>query len=257
MSSPIKDLTNQSFNISTDNENNLFPNIKLLNSCKDLSSIIKNKFLNKDENAKLTQVKASKKQTNIININNEKIYNEILNDKTFLDELTELFNSLNKIISHLESYSKKVIDEEKIKILSNLNIQLNKYLANYQNVKDKKYLTPYESEINDNIIFEQIDKFLSLENHNNNNKEEQTSKDTFIIFKDNHFDELSEIDEKDYEKESICEEEKEIIESIKGVENKKNSNLPKSKENDKIKNNTLLKHKIKRNKDIIIDINEK
>jgi hypothetical protein len=255
MSSPIKDLTNQSFNTSTDNENNSFPNIKLLSSCKDLSSIIKDKFLNKNEIVKMTQIKASKKQNNIININNEKIYNEILNDKTFRDELTELFNCLNKIITHLESYSKKVIDEEKIKILSNLNIQLNKYLANAQNAKNNNYLTPCKSEINDDIIFEQIDKFLSLENHNNN-KEEQTSKDTFIIFRDNHFDELSEIDEKDYEKESICEEEKEIIESIKGVGKKKNVNLPKSKEEDKINNKTLLQHKIKRNKDII-DINEK
>ena len=128
MSSPIKDLTNQSFNTSADNENNSYPNIKLLNSCKDLSSIIKNKFLNKNENLNLTQVKANKKQNNIININNEKIYNEILKDKAFHDELTELFNSLNKIITHLESFRKKVIDEEKIKILSNLNIQLNKYI---------------------------------------------------------------------------------------------------------------------------------
>jgi hypothetical protein len=255
MSSPIKDLTNQSFNTSTDNDNNSFPNIKLLNSCKDLSSIIKDKFLNKNEIVKMTQIKASKKQNNIININNEKIYNEILNDKTFRDELTELFNCLNKIITHLESYSKKVIDEEKIKILSNLNIQLNKYLANAQNAKNNNYLTPCKSEINDDIIFEQIDKFLSLDNHNNN-KEEQTSKDTFILFRDNHFDELSEIDEKDSEKESICEEEKEIIESIKGVENRKKANLPKSKEKNKIKNKTLLQHKIKRNKEII-DINEK
>ena len=255
MSSPIKDITNQSFNTSADNEIILYPNIKLLNSCKDLSSIIKKNFLNKNENLNLTQVKANKKQNNIININNEKIYNEILKDKAFHDELTELFNSLNKIITHLESFSKKVIDEEKIKILSNLNIQLNKYLENYQNVKNKKYLTPCDPEINDNIIFEQIDKFLSLDNHNNN-KEEQTSNDTFIIFRDNHFDDLSDIDGKDSEKESICEEEKEIIESIKGVENKKNANLPKSKEEDKIKNKTLLQRKIKRNKDII-DINEK
>jgi hypothetical protein len=255
MSSPIKDLSNQSFNTSTDNENISFPNIILLNSCKDLSSIIKNKFLNKNENIKMPQVKASKKQNNIININNERIYNEILNDKSFHAELTELFNCLNKIIAHLESYSKKIIDEEKIKILSNLNIQLNIYLANSQNIKNNKYLTPCKSEINDDIIFEQIDKFLSLDNHNNN-KEEQTSKDTFILFRDNHFDELSEIDEKDSEKESICEEEKEIIESIKGVENRKKANLPKSKEKNKIKNKTLLQHKIKRNKEII-DINEK
>ena len=255
MSSPIKDLTNQSFNTSTDNDNNSFPNIKLLNSCKDLSIFIKNKFLNKNDNIKTTQVKANKKQNNIININNEKIYNEILNDKTFMGELTDLFNSLNKIISHLESYTKKIIDEEKLKILSNLNTQLNKYLENFQNSKNNEYLTPGKSEINDNIIFEQIDKFLSLENHNNN-KEEQTSKDTFIIFRDNHFDDLSEIDEKDSEKESICEEEKEIIESIKGVENKKNLNLPKSKGEDKIKNKALLQRKIKRNKNII-DMNEK
>ena len=251
MSSPVKDLTHQSFNTSADNDNNSFPNIKLLNSCKYLSSIIKDKFLNKNENIKMTQVKSNKKQNNIININNEKIYNEILKDKTFLDELTELFNSLNKIIFHLESLSKKIIDEEKLIILSNLNIQLNKYLSNCQNIKNNKYLTPSKSEIDDNIIFEQIDKFLSLENHNNT-KEEQTSKDTFLIFRD----ELSEIDEKDSEKESIYQEEKEIIESIKGVENKKKINLPKNKEEDKIKNKTLLQHKIKRSKDII-DINEK
>ena len=230
-------------------ENILLPHIDLLNKCKELSILIKEQFLNRNQSSNnlpdiLTECKK-------FNINNDKIYKDLLSNSLFLNDLNKLFTSLYTIIGYLESYSKKLIDIEKISILFNLNNQLNKYLNNIPKEKDKKrnFLISSNSDfLNDNNIIGQINKFISL-----NEKEEQ---ETIIIHKDNNFDNLSEIiGEKDSAKESIFEEEKELIEHFKD-EDKEKEIINKKEEdltiNDEI---SLLNHKLKRN-ECIFEMNE-
>ena len=239
--------------IKNKEENILLPHIDLLNKCKDLSVLIKEQFLyrNQSSNNHPEILPECKK----FNINHDKIYKDLLSNSLFLNDLNKLFTSLYTIIGYLESYSKKLIEIEKISILFNLNNQLNKYLNNIPKEKDKKrnFLISSNSDfLNDNNnIIGQINKFISL-----NEKEDQEYKETIIIHKDNNFDNLSEIiGEKDSAKESIFEEEKELIEHFKN-EDKEKEIINKKEEdltiNDEI---SLLNHKLKRNENII-EMNE-
>ena len=151
----------------------------------------------------------------------------------------------------MDLYSKRMIDEQKLKILSDLNKQLNNYLNNIPKEKDKKlnYLISSNSKKNDSKIIEQINKFISL-----NEEEDQESKETIIVNKDSNFDNLSEIGEKESEKESILEEEKKIIEHLKGDEKEKKINkFEECKINGDL---SFLNHKIKR-KENIVEFNDK
>ena len=256
MFTPTKDIKSLSISIFKDNYS--FPQIKLLNSCKDLSSFIKGHFLNKNKSSKIQNeiLIFDKKET--FKVNEEKIYNEILNDKLLIDELNTLFKSLNIIITHLETYNKKIVEQEKIRILFDLNTQLNEYLNNLPKEKEKKinYLISSKAEMNEQIINDQIHKFFSL--NEKNEKNEEDSKDTILMNKENNFDNLSEIGEKESFKESVYDEEKEIIESMKIAENKKKfKKLNKLESQFKINDYfSFLNNKIKRNKEPI-DINEK
>ena len=235
-------------------ENILLPHIDLLNKCKDLSILIKEQFLNRNQSSNNhPEILPEYKKFNINY--NDKIYKDLLCNSLFLNDLNKLFTSLYSIIGFLESYSKKLIEIEKISILFNLNNQLNKYLNNIPNEKDKKrnFLISSNSDfLNDNYIIGQINKYISL-----NEKEDQESKDTIIIHKDNNFDNLSEIiGEKDSAKESIFEEEKELIEHFKD-EDKEKEIMYKKEEEIKINDDvSLLNHKLKRNENII-EMNEK
>ena len=241
MISPSKSAESKPNNIVE--EKHLFPQLKLLNSCNDLSHLISDNFFNKNQSLDIYQIKKIPKIKEKFNINTEKIYKELLNDNNFLNDLKQLFTSLISIINKMDLYSKKMIDQQKLKILSDLNKQLNNYLNNIPKEKDKKYnyLISSNSKKNDNQIIEQINKFISL-----NEEEEQESKET-IINKDNNFDNLSEIGEKESEKESILEEEKKIIEHLKGDEKEKIINNGDS---------SFLNHKIKR-KENIVEMNDK
>ena len=252
MSSTPKVIENQQFKIKE--ETLLSPHVKLLNKCKDLSIFIKEYFINKNNlsNNNLLEKSHSEHQE-IFNINDDKTYKDLLNNTIFLSDLNKLFNSLYSIIECLESYSKKNIEEEKIDILFNLNIQLNKYLNNIPKEKDKKryFLISSNSDfLNDNNIVDQINKFFSL-----NEKEDQESKETIIVHKDNNFDNLSEIGEKESAKESIFEEEKELIEHFKEEEKEKEKIKKKEDENRINDYLSFLNHKLKRNENII-ELNE-
>ena len=234
-------------------DKNLFPQLKLLNLCNDLSHLISDNFLNKSQSLDNHLIKKIPEIKEKFNINTEKIYKELLNDNNFLNDLKKLFTSLISIINKIDSFSKKMIEEQKIKILFDLNKQLNNYLNNIPKEKDKKlsYLISSNSKKNDIQIIEQINKFISL----NEEEEEQDSKETIIVNKDNNnFDNLSEIGQKESEKESILEEEKKIIENLKGHEKEKRINI--FGDCNINRDSSFLNHKIKRKKNII-DSNEK
>ena len=234
-------------------DKNLFPQLKLLNLCNDLSHLISDNFLNKSQSLDNHLIKKIPEIKEKFNINTEKIYKELLNDNNFLNDLKKLFTSLISIINKIDSFSKKIIEEQKIKILFDLNKQLNNYLNNIPKEKDKKlsYLISSNSKKNDIQIIEQINKFISL----NEEEEEQDSKETIIVNKDNNnFDNLSEIGQKESEKESILEEEKKIIENLKGDEKEKIFN--RFEDCNINRDSSFLNHKIKRKKNII-DSNEK
>ena len=240
MSSPSKIINTKSNKIVEDNQ--IFPQLKLLNACQNLSKFIKEKFFNISHSLNFNLKKQIPDLKDDLNINTDKIYKEMLNDKNFLNDLKQLFTSLNSIINKIELYSKKEADEEKIKILFDLNKQLNEYLKNIPKDKDKKhnYFISPNTKISDNHIIDQINKFISL-----NNKNDDDSKETIIIHKDNNFDNLSEIGEKESEKESIFEEEKEIIENLKEEKKEKlNKKVEEFKLNDYL---IFLNHKKKRN----------
>lgn len=229
----------------------LFPQLILFNECVNLSQLISNNFLYKISSTNTThhQTKQFIDLNDKLNINNEEIYKEILKDQLFLNDLNQLNNSLNVIINHINEYSKKYIEHKKIKILFDLNIQLNEYLNNISKEKDKKSnnsLSSY-SKINDIHIIDQINKFISL-----NEKDEQESKE-IIIYKENNFDNLSEIREKESEKESVYEDEKEIIKNLD--KNEKEKIFKKEHEFELNEDLSLLNKKSKKNKNII-DLDE-
>jgi len=224
-------------------EHTFYPQTKLFNSCKNLSLLINNNFLNKDKSSKNNNKKLEKNE--VIPLNKSKIYDELLNDKIFVNLLKHLFTSLNSVINHLDSYIKKIINEEKMKILYDLNIQLNEYLNNIPKQKDNKvnYLISSKAEITDNLIIDKINKFISL-----NEKEEQESKETIIIHKENNFDNLSEIGEKDSVGESIFEEKK-LFEHLKDDGNEKLNKIGEELQiNDDL---SFLNRKAKRNENFI------
>ena len=229
----------------------LFPQLILFNECVNLSQLISNNFLYKISSTNTThhQTKQFIDLNDKLIINNEEIYKEILKDQLFLNDLNQLNNSLNVIINHINEYSKKCIEHKKIKILFDLNIQLNEYLNNISKEKDKKSnnsLSSY-SKINDIHIIDQINKFISL-----NEKDEQESKE-IIIYKENNFDNLSEIREKESEKESVYEDEKEIIKNLD--KNEKEKIFKKEHEFELNEDLSLLNKKSKKNKNII-DLDE-
>ena len=237
--------------ISNIKEKLLFPQLILFNECVNLSQLISNNFLYKISSTNTTnhQTKQFIDLNDKLNINNEEIYKEILKDQLFLNDLNQLNNSLNVIINHINEYSKKCIEHKKIKILFDLNIQLNEYLNNISKEKDKKsnnLLSSY-SKINDIHIIDQINKFISL-----NEKDEQESKE-IIIYKENNFDNLSEIREKESEKESVYEDEKEIIKNLD--KNEKEKIFKKEHEFELNEDLSLLNKKSKKNKNII-DLDE-
>ena len=229
----------------------LFPQLILFNECVNLSQLISNHFLYKISSTNTTnhQTKQFIDLNDKLNINNEEIYKEILKDQLFLNDLNQLNNSLNVIINHINEYSKKCIEHKKIKILFDLNIQLNEYLNNISKEKDKKSnnLLSSNSKINDIHIIDQINKFISL-----NEKDEQESKE-IIIYKENNFDNLSEIREKESEKESVYEDEKEIIKNLD--KNEKEKIFKKEHEFELNEDLSLLNKKSKKNKNII-DLDE-
>lgn len=237
--------------ISNIEEKLLFPQLILFNECVNLSQLISNNFLYKISSTNTTnhQTKQFIDLNDKLNINNEEIYKEILKDQLFLNDLNQLNNSLNVIINHINEYSKKYIEHKKIKILFDLNIQLNKYLNNISKEKDKKSnnLLSSNSKINDIHIIDQINKFISL-----NEKDEQESKER-IIYKENNFDNLSEIREKESEKESVYEDEKEIIKNLD--KNEKVNIFKKEHEFELNEDLSLLNKKSKKNKNII-DLDE-
>ena len=145
-------------------DKNIFPQLKLLNLCNDLSHLISDNFLNKSQSLDNHLIKKIPEIKEKFNINTEKIYKELLNDNNFLNDLKKLFTSLISIINKIDSFSKKMIEEQKIKILFDLNKQLNNYLNNIPKEKDKKlsYLISSNSKKNDIQIIEQINKFISL-----------------------------------------------------------------------------------------------
>ena len=228
----------------------LFPQIKLFNSCIKLSQFISDNFLDKTALTKSTnyQIKQIIDYDHKFNINNEETYKEILKDKLFLNDLNQLNNSLNSIINYLSDYSMKYIENQKIKILFDLNAQLNEYLNNIpkEKVKNSNYFISPNSKISDSHIIEQINKFISL-----NEKDEPESKEINMVQKENNFDNLSEIGVKDSEKESIFEDEKEII---KNLDKNEKSNFRKE-EFELNEDLSFLNKKSKRNKEII-DLDE-
>ena len=239
--------------IKTKEEIILLPHIDLLNKCKDLSILIKEQFLNRNQSSN-NHPEILPEYKNF-NINNDIIYKDLLSNSLFLNDLNKLITTLYSIIGYLESYSKKLINIEKMSILFNLNNQLNKYLNNIpkDKVQKRNFLISSNSDfLNDNYIIGQINKFISL-----NEKEDQESKETVIIHKDNNFDNLSEImEEKDSAKISIFEEEKELIEHFKDEDKEKEKEIFKKEEeltiNDDI---SLLNHKLKKNENLI-EMNE-
>ena len=248
MSTPLKNAKNKPIRII--DEKSLFPQLKLFNSCINLSQLISDYFLNKSSLTNLTnnQMKPITDFKEKLNINIEIIYKEILNDKIFMNDLNILYNSINSIINHLEEYYKKFIDDQKIKILFDLNEQLNDYLNNIPKEKDKKlnYFISPSSKVSDNHIIEQINKFISL-----NEKDEQESKETIIIHKENNFDNLSEIGIKESDKDSIFEDEKEIIKHL-FKDKKPNEKIFKNEDEFELNEDlSFLNQKYKRNKDVV------
>jgi hypothetical protein len=241
MSSPSDIVSNQLKKIE---ETIFYPQTKLFKSCKDLSQLITNYFFNKAQssvssvssvnnvyhhNHHNNKEKYDKKNHNNNHncncINNNKLYDELLNDKIFFNHLKQLFCCLNSVINHLKSYIKKIIDEEKMKILFDLKIQLNEYLNNIPKEQNKKvnYFISSKAELNDTHIINQINKFIFL-----TEKKEQETKDvisTATKEKENNFDNLSEIGEKESAGESIFEE-KRLVEHLK----------VKEEDNEKIRN---------------------
>lgn len=243
MSSPLETVNT----IKRIEESVFYPQTKLFNSCKDLSLLITNNFLNKiqpslnNNNHHKNNEKNNDNKNNCIN--NNKIYDELLNDKIFFNHLKQLFSCLNSVINHLKSYIKKIMDEEKMKILFDLNNQLNEYLNNIPKDNNNKinYFISSKAEITDTHIINQINKFISL-----NNKNEEETKDVTPV-KENIFDNLSEIGEKESAGESIFEEKK-LVENLKGVDNEKSN-----KNGDDLHNNDIsfLNRKAKRNYNIM------
>jgi hypothetical protein len=238
MSSPSDIVSNQLKRIE---ETIFYPQTKLFKSCKDLSQLITNYFFNKAQssvssvnnvyhhnhhNNKEKYDKNNHNNNHNCNcINNNKLYDELLNDKIFFNHLKQLFCCLSSVINHLKSYIKKIIDEEKMKILFDLKIQLNEYLNNIPKEQNKKvnYFISSKAELNDTHIINQINKFIFL-----TEKKEQETKDvisTATKEKENNFDNLSEIGEKESAGESIFEE-KRLVEHLK----------VKEEDNEKIRN---------------------
>lgn len=234
MSSPSDIVSNQLKRIE---ETIFYPQTKLFKSCKDLSQLITNYFLNKAQssvssvnnvyhhNHHNNKEKYDKNNNNHNCINNNKLYDELLNDKIFFNHLKQLFCCLSSVINHLKSYIKKIIDEEKMKILFDLKVQLNEYLNNIPKEQNKKvnYFISPKAELNDTRIIDQINKFIFL-----TEKKEQETKDvisTATKEKENNFDNLSEIGEKESAGESIFEE-KRLVEHLK----------VKQEDNEKIRN---------------------
>ena len=98
MSTPLKNAKNKPIRIL--DEKSLFPQLKLFNSCINLSQLISDYFLNKSSLTNLTnnQMKPITDFKEKLNINIEIIYKEILNDKIFMNDLNILYNSINSII---------------------------------------------------------------------------------------------------------------------------------------------------------------
>lgn len=242
----------QNMPINNIEEKLLFPQLILFNKCVNLSQLISNRFLYKISSTNSTnqQTKQFIDLNDKLIINNDEIYKEILKDQLFLNDLNQLNNSLNVIINHINEYSKKCIEHKKIKILFDLNIQLNEYLNNISKEKDKKSNNSLSSnsKINDIHIIDQINKFISL-----NEKDEQELKERIIIHKENNFDNLSEIREKESEKESVYEDEKEIIKNLD--KNEKEKIFKKEHEFELNEDLSLLNKKSRRNKNII-DLDE-
>ena len=236
MSSPSDIVSNQLKKIE---ETIFYPQTKLFNSCKDLSQLITNYFLNRAQssvssvnnvyhhNHHNNKEKNDNHNHNCNCMNNNKLYDELLNDKIFSNHLKQLFCCLNSVINHLKSYIKKIIDEEKMKILFDLKIQLNEYLNNIPKEQNKKvnYFISPKAEFNNIHIINQINKFISLTDKNEQETKDVISTATKEKEKENNFDNLSEIGEKESAGESIFEEKK-LVEHLK----------VKEEDNEKIRN---------------------
>ena len=142
------------------------------------------------------------------------------------------FDNKNKSNINIKQYPKFISNISK----ENNNDEIDKKIKNINknNIKKRNFLISSNSDfLNDNNIIGQINKFISL-----NEKEDQEYKEAFFNHKDNNFDNLSEIiEEKDSAKESIFEEEKELIEHFKD-EDKEKEIIPKIEIN---KNKTKIK----------------
>ena len=153
---------------------------------KEISSLY-NTIKTKDEN-----IEKLNKEINIINDNNLKIKEEILQKNTEIEDMNKKIDELNTIINNNEIKIQKLVEEqkdteknnkEKIDNLINNNIKLKMENEEYINTNDKNI-----NEINNqnNIINELQKQLKEYSNNNNESNKNKSNKNISIINMNNN-----------------------------------------------------------------------